>query len=218
MQKELLVPGGPERSEFVVNYFRILFFCSIYLFAVNTARAQFDIDDATDAERLSHVYKDDNVICRSSHRVFTFDKGLNSLNDKVVTVQEDAVLEFLSLKKYSSLTYPEFYNKFIRLKTFQKANKKGSKFITSDRSGVDRSLTDENIFFDDSRVQYYPIRFSEKGSVARITVKKEYTDAKYLPRLFFHLPYPVSEQIFEFKVPDWLSVDFKTYCFDGFKI
>jgi hypothetical protein len=54
--------------------------------------------------------------------------------------------------------------------------------------------------------------------MARITVKKEYTDAKYLPRLFFHLPYPVIEQVFEFKVPDWLSVDFKTYCFDGYKI
>lgn len=218
MEKKLPMPGRSENPEFVVNSFRFLFLTFIYLFYYNVTLAQVAADDAADADRLARVYKDDNVICRSSHRIFTFDKGLNSLNDKVVTVQEDAVLEFLSLKKYSSLTYPEFYNKFIRLKTFQKANKSGSKFITSDRSGVDRSLTDENIFFDDSRVQYYPIRFSDKGSAARITVKKEYTDAKYLPRLFFHLPYPVSEQVFEFKVPDWLSIEFKTYCFDGYKI
>lgn len=218
MQKKLPEPGRPERSDIIVHCFPFLFLVFIYLFNCNPVLAQVAADDADEANRLARIYKDDNVICRSSHRIFTFDKGLNTLNDKVVTVQEDAVLEFLSLKKYSSLTYPEFYNKFIRLKTFQKANKRGSKFITSDKSGVDRSLTDENIFFDDSRVQYYPIRFSEKGSVARITVKKEYTDAKYLPRLFFHLPYPISEQVFEFKVPDWLSVDFKTYCFDGFKI
>jgi hypothetical protein len=182
------------------------------------SHAQIAADDATEADRLARVYKDDNVICRSSHRLFTFDKGVNTLKDKVVTVQEDAVMEFLSLKKYSNLTYPEFYNKFIHLKTFQKAVKYGSKYVTSDRAGIDRSLTDENIFFDDSRVQYYPIRFADKGSVARITVKKEYTDAKYLPRLFFHLPYPVTEQVFEFKVPEWLSVEFKTYCFDGYKI
>jgi len=218
MEKKLPKPGRSESSEFVVNCFRFLFLALIYLFNCNVSLGQVAADDAADADRLARVYKDDNVICRSSRRIFTFDKGLNSLKDNVVTVQEDAVLEFLSLKKYSSLTYPEFYNKFIRLKTFQKANKSGSKFITSDRSGVDRSLTDENIFFDDSRVQYYPIRFSDKGSVARITVKKEYTDAKYLSRLFFHLPYPVSEQVFEFKVPDWLSIEFKTYCFDGYKI
>src|SRR5581483_5152199 len=140
----------------------------------------------------ARIYKDDNVICRSSHRYFTFDKGTNALNDKVVVVQEDAVMEFLSLKKYSGLTYPEFYNKFIRLKTFQKAVKLGSRFVIFDRVGVDHALTDENIFFDDSRVQYYPIRFADKGSVARITVKKEYTDAKYLSRMFFHLPYPIT--------------------------
>jgi hypothetical protein len=222
MKKPLPGAARPEKSIVVTKFLnrsaRFLFLTSIYLFTFYLTHAQVTADDAADADRLARVYKDDNVICRSSHRLFTFDKGINTLKDKVVTVQEDAVMEFLSLKKYSSLTYPEFYNKFIQLKTFQKAIKSGSKFITSDRAGIDRSLTDENIFFDDSRVQYYPIRFADKGSVARITVKKEYTDAKYLPRLFFHLPYPVTEQVFEFKVPNWLSVDFKTYCFDGYKI
>jgi len=127
-------------------------------------------------------------------------------------------MEFLALKKYSGLTYAEFYNKFIRLKQFKKSLKNGSKFFLSERSGIDRSLTDENIFFDDSRVQYFPIRFGNQGNVARVTVKKEYTDAKYLTRLFFHAPYPVMEQVFEFKVPDWLSIDFKTFHFEGYKI
>ncbi|HKZ68248.1 MAG TPA: hypothetical protein VJ111_17895, partial [Chitinophagaceae bacterium] len=175
--------------------------------------AQAHPADVAQAEMLAKKYKDDNVICLSSYHYFTFDKGKNSLGEKVVVIQEDAELEFLSLKKYSALTYPEFYNKFIRLKTFKKAVKMGSKYITSERSGIDRSVTDENIFFDDSRVQYFPIRFTEKGATARITVKKEYTDGKYLTRLFFHMPYPVLEQAFEFKVPEWLSVDFKTMNF-----
>ncbi|HKO80653.1 MAG TPA: transglutaminase domain-containing protein [Chitinophagaceae bacterium] len=175
-------------------------------------------DDVAQANMLSKTYKDDNIICLSSYHYFTFDKGKNSLDEKVVTIQEDAETEFISLKKYAALTYPEYYNKFIRLKTFKKAIKSGSKYITSERSGVDRSVTDENIFFDDSRVQYFPIRFTEKGATARITVKKEYTDGKYLTRLFFHMPYPVLEQVFEFKVPEWLSVDFKQMNFDGFGI
>jgi len=73
-------------------------------------------------------------------------------------------------------------------------------------------------FFDDSRVQYYPIRFSEKGSMAKVTVKKEYSDGRYLTRLFFGEPYPVKEQVFEFRVPEWLTVDFKTINFEGYKI
>jgi hypothetical protein len=91
----------------------------------------------------------------------------------------------------------------------------GNKFITSERAGIDRAVTDENIFFDDSRVQYFPIRFSDKGAAARITVKKEYSDGKYLTRLFFHEPYPVNEKVFEFKVPEWMTIDFKAMNFEG---
>lgn len=173
-------------------------------------------DINVDAE--AKKYKDDDVLCVSSYHFYTFDKGKNALNEKVVTIQEDAEIQFMSLKKFASLTYPEFYNKFIHLKTFKKAVRVGSKYITSDKVGVDRSLSSDGIFFDDSRVQYYPIRFSDKGSSARITVQKEFSDGKYLTRLFFKESYPVKEQIFEFKVPDWLTVDFKQMNFEGFKI
>ena len=176
------------------------------------------LNDQGEADTWARKYKDDAVLCRTARHFFTFDKGVNALNDKVVTVQEETEMEFISLKKFSGVTYPEFYNKFIKLKTFKKETKVGNKYITSGKAGIDRSLTDENIFFDDSRVQYYPIRFPEKGSVARIMVKKEFSDAKYLTRLFFHMPYPVAEQVFEFKVPEWLSIDFKSFNFDGYKV
>lgn len=175
-------------------------------------------DDIAEAEMLSRKYKDDGVICRSSYHFFTFDKGKNALGDKVVTVQEESEMEFLSVKKFAALAYPEFYNRFIQLKTFKKAVKLGGKYITSERAGIDRSVTDEGVFFDDSRVQYFPLQFTQKGSIARITVKKQYLDGKYLTRLFFHEPYPVIEQVFEFKVPEWLSIDFKTINFEGFKV
>ena len=171
-------------------------------------------DDALDADNLARKYKDESMVCRSSYHYFTFDKGKNALDDKVVTVQEDAELEFLSIKKFATLTYPEYYNKFIQLKSFKKAVKYGNRYVTSERSGIDRSVTDDDVFFDDSRVQYFPLRFAQKGVSTRITVKKEYSDGKYLTRLFFRSPYPTEEQVFEFKVPDWLSIDFKTFNFD----
>ncbi len=175
-------------------------------------------EDEQTAAELSRKYKKDDVACLSSHSYFTFDKGKNSLGDKVVSVEEDAELEFISLKKFAALTYPEFYNKFIQLKTFKKAVKVGSKYVTSDKAGIDHAVTEDGVFFDDSRVQFYPLRFNQKGAMARITVKKDYSDGKYLTRLFFHQPYPVKEQVFEFKVPEWLTVDFKPINFDGYKI
>ncbi len=183
--------------------------------AVNESAAQVNDDDATNAYSLSKKYKDDDIMCTSSYHLFTFDKGKNALGDKVVEIVENSEFEFLSLKKFSYLTYPEFYNKFIEINNFKKAYKYGTKYVTYDKGGIDRSVTDDGIFFDDSRVRYFPVRFNQQGAMARITVKKTYLDGKYLTRLFFHESYPVKEQIYEFKVPEWLTVDFTKLNFNG---
>ncbi len=183
--------------------------------AVTYTFAQVNSDDESTAYSYAKKYKDEDMMCMSSYHYYTFDKGKNGLGDKVVEVEENAELEFISLKKYSSITYAEFYNQFIKINTFKKAAKYGTKYVTYDKSGIDRSVTDDGIFFDDSRVRYFPIRFNQQGQMARVTVKKTYTDGKYLTRLFFHESYPVKEQIYEFKVPEWLTVEFKSMNFAG---
>src|SRR5688572_18742031 len=120
-------------------------FFFLYTFQLH---AQVSPGDKPEAVGWARRYKDDDVFCRSSYHFYTFDKGVNALNDKVVVVQEDTELEFISLKKFSGLSYPEYYNKFIKLKTFKKEVKIGNKYVTSGKVGIDRSLTDENIFFD----------------------------------------------------------------------
>ena len=184
------------------------------------ANAQLGVnqEDAANAEALARKYKDDDVICTSSHLSFSFDKGRNALGDKVVVIQEDAELDFMSLKKFAALVYPEFYNKFIQVKSFKKTVKVGARFANSRQLPMDRSVTSEGVFFDDSRVQYFPIRFSQKGSMAKVLVKKEFSDGRYLTRLFFAESYPVKEKVLEFRVPEWLTVDFKTINFEGYSI
>ena len=213
-----LPPGSRRRcfSSALKQFLLSLFVLCIAL----GSRAQVSVnqDDASTADLLSRRYKDDDVICTSSHLFFTFDKGKNALNDKVVVIQEEADLEFLSLKKFAAIIYPEYYNKFIQLKGFKKSVKVGSKYSVSRTPPMDRSVTSDGVFFDDSRVQYYPLRFVDKGSMAKVAVKKEFSDGRYLTRLFFAEAYPVKEQVFEFKVPEWLTVDFKTVNFDGNKI
>lgn len=208
---------GPTLRSFLHSARCMLILIAGLALSAGSAWAQTD-DDISTATYYSKKFKEDDILATSSYRYFTFDKGKNALNDPVVSIQEDAEYEFISLKKFSSMTYPEFYNKFVQLKTFKRAIKYGSKYIVSDRGGIDRSVTDEGVFFDDSRVQFYPIRFAQQGAMSRITVKKTYSDGKYLTRLFFHSAYPIKEQVLEFKVPDWLTVDFKRMNFEGQKI
>lgn len=188
-----------------------LCFCSVVVYA------QTD-DPVSDAEYYARKFKDDDVMCLSSKRYFTFDKGKNSLNDKVVVIQEDGEYQFLGLRKFAGLMFYEFYNKFIELKSFKRYDRIAGKYIAVDRVGVDRSVTDDDIFFDDSRIKYFPIRFNNKGALVKVNVRKEYNDGRFLTRLFFHSSYPIGEQVFEFKVPDWLTVDFKQMNFEGHKV
>lgn len=184
---------------------------------IQTLQAQTD-EDIASAAYYAKKYKDEDVVAMSSKRSFTFDKDKNDLGEKVVTIQEDASYEFLGLKKFSSLSFFEYYNKFISLKTFRRELKYGRSYTPMQREGIDRSVTDDGIFFDDSRMQYFNIRMNQKGMMNRIVVKKLYTDGRFLTRLFFHAAYPIREQVFEFKVPEWLTVDFKKMNFDGYKV
>jgi len=198
-----------------------LFTCLFMLlsfFAVTSVNAQVNSEDEGLAVNYSKKYKDDEVMLKSSYQVFTFDKGKNALGDKVVEIEENSNYEYLALKKYSSTAHPEYYNKFIELKNFKRALFYGNKYYTLEKGGYDRSVSGDDIFFDDSRVQFFGLRFTEVGSAQKVTVKKIYSDGKYLTRLFFNSAYPTKERVLEFKVPNWLTVEFIKMNFDGFKV
>lgn len=199
------------------SFFRFPLIFLLCFFSVFAATGQTPAD-VTLADTYAKKYPDDGVVCVSSKKTFSFDIGKNELGDQVVQVTEEAEYEFLSLKRFASLMYPEFYNKFIQLKTFKRAEKRGNKFITYEKGGIDRSVSDDDIFFDDSRVQFFPLRFSNKGVMQKVTVKKFYSDGRYLTRLFFHDAYPVIEQTISFNVPEWLKLDFKKMNFTGYKV
>ncbi len=201
--------------------FRHLFKCTILflcVLSVQKTSGQVNSADEMLATSFSKKYKEDEVMLKSSYQFFTFGKGKNALGDKVVVIEENSEYEYLALKKYSSTTHAEFYNKFIELNNFKRAIFAGSKYYTLEKGGYDRSITGDDIFFDDSRLQFFPLRFTEIGSAQRVTVKKTYGDGKYLTRLFFHSPYAAKERIIEFKVPEWLTVEFKKMNFEGFKV
>jgi hypothetical protein len=195
-----------------------LLFTTTLCITVQITIAQSYSPDLMLAKNYAKRYKDDDVMLQTASEVYTFDKGKNALGDKVVTIEENSEYEYMALKKYTSTIHPEFYNKFIELKSFKRAIYYGVRYSPVERGGYDRSVTGDDIFFDDSRVQYFNLRFTDVGDAQRVTVKKLYGDGKYLTRLFFHSEYPTQEHSIEFKVPEWLTVDFKKINFEGFTI
>ncbi|MEO7265188.1 MAG: hypothetical protein ABIW38_09760, partial [Ferruginibacter sp.] len=83
-------PMFPFSSLFLKQY--LLLIIIVLPFA---SFAQSD-DDISTAAFYAKKYKEDDILCLSSIRTFSFDKGKNLLKDNVVEVQEDADYDFLA--------------------------------------------------------------------------------------------------------------------------
>ncbi len=84
------------------------------------AFAQLPADEQTAAE-IAKKYKKEDVACLSSYHYFTFDKGKNALGEKVVVIQEDAEMEFISLKKVCDPDLPGVLQPVCAAESIQKS-------------------------------------------------------------------------------------------------
>jgi Transglutaminase-like superfamily/Domain of Unknown Function with PDB structure (DUF3857) len=188
-------------------------FFPVFSFAQNVAD-----DDLGIAFQLKKLYPDDEVGAALIEEVYEFDRKKNDDKIPVVTAAYSATYDMISLRDRASFQHYEFYNQFMELNKYKYLSKSGTKFKTVASRGFDRSATGGDIFFDDNRVQYYNLGFSAMGEVARLEVEKEFIDAKYLTRTFFHEYFPVKEKIIKFIVPEWMQLDFKEINMTGFKV
>jgi transglutaminase-like putative cysteine protease len=179
---------------------------------------QVNNEDYSWANSLKKKWKDDSYAGASIVQKISFDRGKNELKLPVVVATEQGTAEFIAIKDIALFQYYEFHNQFIKLKSFKRYDKYLNRYSLSGKAGYDRSLTDDNIFFDDSRVQFYSFRFMERGRMAKVEYEKEYTDAKYLTRFFFHEDYPIVEKTIEFRVPKWLDLEVKEINFAGYTV
>ncbi len=138
---------------------------------------------------------------------FTFKTGKGIDGNPVVVALEEGKAEMVSAESKTFVGYMLPYNNFLKLKDydFQIFYKNNFK---SQRYPPERvSLTDESIFLDDNYGQFYGFRAEEAGQRCRFLYQYEYTDAKYLTRVFFHQSIPILKHTVSFKVPTWLELD-----------
>jgi hypothetical protein len=193
---------------------------SLLFIIVTNSLAQGSVadEDFSVAVNLKKKFKEDSYAAVSMIQRYSFEKGKNEFKQPVVTVKEEGTIEFVGLKDIAVFQYYKFHNRFIKLNSFYRYDKHRQKYSLSGRRGYDRSVTDDNIFFDDSRVQLYSFRFLEKGKMAKLTWENEFSDGKYLTRSFLNEYFPVAEKIIEFEVPAWLQIAFIEKNFGKYKV
>lgn len=191
---------------------------TIFLNSFLTGAQTVSDDDLTTAVLLKKQFKSDAYAALSMVERYSFAQGKNELGQPVVTVKNEGSVEFIALKDIAVFQYSKFHNRFVTLNSFYRYDKYQKKYVQTGRKGIDRSVTDDNIFFDDSRVQLYTMRFTEKGKMSKLTWESEYSDGKYLTRNFLAEYFPVVEKVIEFEVPTWLEIAFIEKNFEKFKI
>lgn len=143
-------------------------------------------------------------------------KGLNNL--PVVTAIEKGNIEMVAMENKAYVGYMMDYNQFVKLTDYDFEVFYGSKFRSQKYPPQKVSLADDAIFLDDSYGLYYGLQADESGQRCRFKYTYQYSDAKYLTRVFFHENFPVRNSSYTFKVPNWLQLDIIEKNFAGYKI
>lgn len=179
-------------------------------------------DDISEANRLKKLFPDDRVAATLLEEEYTFDKSKGTDNLPVVSATKNTSINFISMRERAGIQYFDFYNSFSKINSFKQLEKvRGAFGIKKNYNvgfAIDRSVTSNEIFSDDSRVKYFNIGFSGYGDATRVETEKKFFDSKYLTSIFFHTYFPVKERIIKVVVPDWMKVELREFNFDGYKV
>ena len=188
--------------------------CS-YLFAqLQTA----DGEGATQAATLKKLTKKAKYGAYSMQSNITFSTGKGLGGTPVVTATEEGKIEMVAMENKAVVGYMLPYNQFVKLTDYDFFVYYRNAFKSQKYPAEKVSLSDDNIFLDDSYGQFYGFKADEAGQRCRFNYNYEYTDAKYLTRVFFHQGIPVKQKTISFKVPSWLELDITEKNFGSYKI
>jgi len=138
---------------------------------------------------------EDNIIIEN--KTETYSCGISS---NQVFLKEKTTANYLCLKWPEKITVTEFYNLF---STIDRVDIKAEEKITP----VYEMYKDKDIFYDDTKVCYFELPFSNKGAKATVGFEKTYKDICIFNKIFFTEPYFVKEKKVEIIIPNWLEVD-----------
>jgi hypothetical protein len=177
-----------------------------------------DGEGVTQAATLKKLTKKAKYGAYSIQSQIAFSTGKGIDGTPVVTAAEDGTVDMVAMEDKAVMGFMLPYNQFVKITDYDFFVYYKNGFKSQKYPPEKVSLTDEDIFLDDSYGQFYGFKADETGQRCRFKYNYEYTDAKYLTRVFFHEGMPVKEKSISFKVPSWLQLDITEKNFDNYKI
>ncbi|WP_299227892.1 transglutaminase family protein [uncultured Psychroserpens sp.] len=181
-----------------------------------SAQSQKRIDptdkDKVLANALKEKFPDDNVALVTSKDFVTF--GYNK-RDQKVTVEHQAKENMINIDVRADIQAYSFYDGESSIEEFdiRYRNEKNAGFFIRDEA-----YQSEDLFHNDTRVQYTTIDFPVKGYRYLTNIIKHYKDIKYFTKLYFNGEYPVAKKTIVVVVPNWLNLELKELNFEGYDI
>jgi hypothetical protein len=137
---------------------------------------------------------DDNVIINSGIENYDFSQQGN--NVKITKYSDN---EYLATRKGDDILVAEFYDKESELTQVDVDG--------SSASPSYRHLSDDEIFYSDTKVCYYELPFRYKDKKIKVQFKKIYKDPRYFGTVYFIEPYFIRSRTVKITVPDWVDVE-----------
>lgn len=189
-----------------------MLFLALTFSAFSQKRIEPATEDITLANTLKEQYPDDHVALVSSKDEVTFD--LNKRDGKV-TVMHHLSENMINIDSRSDIQVYTFYDGESSVEEFKirYKNQKEANFYI-----MDEAYTNDDLFHNDSRVQYAAVDFPLMGYRYLTSIQKNYKDIKYFTKLYFNSSYPTLKKTIRIEIPDWLDVELKEMNFEGYTI
>jgi hypothetical protein len=187
------------------------------LFSIAQSQSS-DYEGTTQAAVIRKINKKAKYGAYLIEKKVTFGTGRGIDKMPIVTATEKGNVEMVSVVDKTDVGYLVQYNNFIKLRDYDFGIFYRNNFKSQRYPPQRISLTDDAVYLDDSYGDIYGFTAAESGQRARFQYESEYTDAKYLTRVFFHEYFPIAKSIISFKVPGWVQVDIQEMNFAGYTI
>lgn len=132
---------------------------------------------------------DDNVVITECEDTYTF-----TLKDGVPIVRNRKETVYEASRMEATVQPAAVYGEFI---TLDGASGKGEAQY--------KSITPENIFFDDTKVCFFNVRLDRKGKATKAAFKRTFQDLRYLTRIYLPEEYFVRNKRVTFIIPSSLA-------------
>lgn len=135
-----------------------------------------------------------------------------------LSMVEDHVSEYLSLKDNVAIGVYETYGTFSSVDKIQSFTKDGKKYVLNYSVAIDKPIESGGIFHSDARYKFIELSFASKGVRGKSEITKTFKDYKFLEALYFHTSYPQKKRTISIKLPSTVDVDLMEFNFEGYDI